>query len=183
MPRLSTPRMVPTPRVMFLPGMKVPGGREHADETGTRVRRAAHDLHRRGTVAGIDHADPQPIRVGVLLGGDHARDGERRQRLRLVLDVLDLKPDHGELVGELFQRLVGFEMFLQPGEGEFHGCEPLEFSVFWVVLAPLLRSLPPCGGGLGRGVSRLLGKLQLAEWLRRRLQDSTVTCSLVNRRT
>ena len=26
MPRLSTPRMVPTPSVMFLPGMKVPGG-------------------------------------------------------------------------------------------------------------------------------------------------------------
>ena len=26
MPRLSTPRIVPTPRVMFLPGMNVPGG-------------------------------------------------------------------------------------------------------------------------------------------------------------
>ncbi len=26
MPRLSTPRMVPTPSVMPLPGMKVPGG-------------------------------------------------------------------------------------------------------------------------------------------------------------
>ena len=43
------------------------------------------------------------------------------KRLRLVLDVLDLEPDHGELVGELFQRLVGVEMFLQPGEREFHG--------------------------------------------------------------
>ncbi len=26
MPRLSTPRMVPTPSVMFFPGMNVPGG-------------------------------------------------------------------------------------------------------------------------------------------------------------
>src|SRR5438105_4958935 len=56
----------------------------------------------------------------MLLGRDHPRDRERRQRLRLVLDVLDLEPDHGELAGELFQRLVGVEMFLQPGEREFH---------------------------------------------------------------
>src|SRR3954447_22291042 len=36
MPRLSTPRMVPTPSVMFLPGMKVPGG----ENTLTRPVRA-----------------------------------------------------------------------------------------------------------------------------------------------
>ena len=60
----------------------------------------------------------------MLLGGDHARDGEGRERLGLVLDVLDLKPDHGELVGERFQRLVGVEMFLQPGEREFHVLSP-----------------------------------------------------------
>src|ERR1700739_711681 len=36
MPRLSTPRMVPTPSVMFLPGMKVPG----AENTLTRPARA-----------------------------------------------------------------------------------------------------------------------------------------------
>jgi len=56
----------------------------------------------------------------MLLGGNHPRDGERRKLLRLVLDALDLEPDHGELVGELFKGLVGVEMFLQPGEGEFH---------------------------------------------------------------
>jgi hypothetical protein len=50
MPRLSTPLMVPTPSVMFLPGMKVPGG---------------------------DHADAQTIGVRMLLGRDHPRDGER----------------------------------------------------------------------------------------------------------
>src|SRR5260370_21005363 len=57
----------------------------------------------------------------MLLGRDHAHDRERRQRLCLVLDVLDLKPDHGELVGEFFNRLVGVEMVLQPGQREFHG--------------------------------------------------------------
>ena len=36
MPRLSTPLMVPTPSVMFLPGMKVPGG----ENTLTRPARA-----------------------------------------------------------------------------------------------------------------------------------------------
>ncbi len=36
MPRLSTPRMVPTPSVMFLPGMKVPG----AENTLTMPARA-----------------------------------------------------------------------------------------------------------------------------------------------
>src|SRR5260370_38526924 len=56
----------------------------------------------------------------MLLGGDHARDGEGRQRLRLVVDILHLKPDHGELVGEFFNGLVGVEMFLQPGKREFH---------------------------------------------------------------
>ena len=103
-----------------LAGNEGAGRREHADEAGARIRRAAHHLHRRAAVAGIDHADPQAIRIRMLLGRDHPRDRKRRQRLRLVLDVLDLEPDHGELVGELFQRLVGVEMFLQPGEREFH---------------------------------------------------------------
>src|SRR5882762_3800451 len=58
----------------------------------------------------------------MLLSRNHPRNRKRRQRLRLVLDMLDLKPDHGELVGKLFQGLVGLEMFLQPGEREFHGC-------------------------------------------------------------
>ena len=103
-----------------LAGNEGAGRREHADEARARIRRAADHLHRRATIAGVDHADPQPVRIGMLLGGNHPRDGERRQRLGLVVDMLDLKPDHGELVGELFQRLVGVEMFLQPGEREFH---------------------------------------------------------------
>jgi hypothetical protein len=107
-----------------LAGNEGAGRREYADEAGPRIRRAAHDLYWRHTVAGVDHADPQAVGVGMLFGRDHARDRERRQRFRLVLDVLDLKPDHGELVGELFQRLVGVEMFFQPGESELHELNP-----------------------------------------------------------
>src|SRR5712692_3465503 len=55
------------------------------------------------------------------LGRDHPRDGEWRQRLRLVLHVLDLKADHGELMHDGVERLVGVEVVLEPGEGEFHG--------------------------------------------------------------
>ena len=121
-----------------LAGNEGAGRREHAEHAGARIRRAAHDLHRRAAVAGVDHADAQAIGIRMLLGRDHARDGERRQRLRLVLEFLDLEPDHGELVGELLDRLVGVEMVLQPGEGEFH----LDFP------AELL--LPPPLAGEGR---------------------------------
>jgi hypothetical protein len=60
----------------------------------------------------------------MLLGRNHPRNGERRERFCLVLDVLDLEPDHGELFRELVDRLVGVEMLLQPGEGEFHELNP-----------------------------------------------------------
>ena len=52
----------------------------------------------------------------MLLRFDDARDDERRQQLGLVLDALDLEPDHGELVGELAERMIGVEMLLEPGE-------------------------------------------------------------------
>ena len=60
----------------------------------------------------------------MLLGRDHARDGEWRSALALSSMLLDLEPDHGELVGELLERLVGVEMLLQPGEGELHVLSP-----------------------------------------------------------
>ncbi len=93
--------------------------REHAFHAGARIRRAAHDLDRLA-VAGVDHADAQPVGIGMLLRLDDARDDERREQFRLVLDALDLEPDHGELVGDLAERVIGVEMLLEPGEGEFH---------------------------------------------------------------
>ena len=103
MPRLSTPRMVPTPSVMFLPGMKVPGG-ENTPFMPARALGAPHTTCTGSPDAGVDHAHAQPVGIGMLLGRDHARDGEGRQRLRLVLDVLDLEADHGELVDDGVER-------------------------------------------------------------------------------
>ena len=102
-----------------LAGNEGAGRREHALHAGARIRRAAHDLDRLA-VAGIDHADAQPVGIRMLLGFDDARDDERREQLGLVLDALDLEPDHGELVGEFAERPIGVEMLLEPGEGEFH---------------------------------------------------------------
>ncbi len=96
------------------------GRHEHALHAGARIGRAAHDLHRVAR-AGVDHADAQPVGVRMLLGRDHARDRERREQLGLVVDALDLEPDHGELVGERGDGCVGVEMLFEPGEGEFHG--------------------------------------------------------------
>ena len=102
-----------------LAGDERPGRGEHALYAGARIGGPAHDLHRCAR-AGIDHAYAQPVGVRVLLGRDHVRDGEGRERLPLVLDGLHFEADHGELVDELVQRRVGVEMLFQPGEGEFH---------------------------------------------------------------
>jgi hypothetical protein len=53
------------------------------------------------------------------LGGEHAGDDERLQR-RLVVDMLDLEADRGQLLDDLIEGGLGFEMILEPGEGEFH---------------------------------------------------------------
>ena len=123
MPRLSTPRMVPTASVMFLPGMKAPGGDEHALHAGARIRRAAHDLHRLA-VAGIDHADAQPVGVGMLLGRDRRGDDEGASALALSSTLSTSSPIMVSLSAIVVERRVGVEMLLQPGEGEFHGLNP-----------------------------------------------------------
>src|ERR1019366_8680731 len=77
------------------------GRREHAFHAGVRIGRAAHDLNGLVTfrdLADVDHADAQAIRVRVLLGGNDQGDDERLEQAGLVLDVLDLETDHGELV-------------------------------------------------------------------------------------
>src|SRR3954453_10033352 len=119
----------------------------------------------------------------MLLRGDHLRDGEGLQRLRLVLDVLDLEPDHGELLGQLVQRLVGVEMFLQPGESEFHGCVPRLLSVFTELLLSVSMFPPPLWGRVREG-----GKPRAPADAAWRIASTTpsrfvITCSLVKRRT
>ena len=89
---------------------------EHALHAGARIGRAAHHLHRLAR-AGIDHAHAQPVGIRMLLGRDHARDGERREHLAPCPDALDLEPDHGELVGDLVRRVWCRDARLQPGRG------------------------------------------------------------------
>ena len=72
----------------------------------------------------VNHADAQPVGVGMLLRLGHARDHVGRQQLGLVLDALDLEPDHRELGHDLVERRVGVEMLFQPGQGELHGLSP-----------------------------------------------------------
>ena len=73
----------------------------------------ADDLNRIA-VAGVDQAHAQTVGVRVLLGLDDLRDHESAELPGLVLDVLDLEPHHGELVGERIERLVGGEVFFEP---------------------------------------------------------------------
>ena len=122
MPALRTPRISPTFSVMPVPGMKRAGRGEHALHAGARIRRAAHHAHR--VVAGIDHADAQPVGVGVLHRLDHAGDAERREGGAAVLHVLQFQADAGQRVGDLVQRGVGIEVRLQPGESELHRSTP-----------------------------------------------------------
>ena len=115
--------MVPIWSVMLLARNVGARRHEHAGHAGARIRRAADDLDRLA-VAGVDHADAQPVGVGMLLRLDHVRDDIRREQLALVLDALDLEPDHRELGHDVVERRIGVEMFFQPGEGEFHELNP-----------------------------------------------------------
>ena len=95
------------------------GRHEDTFHARARVRRAAHDLDRLAR-ASIDHAHAQAVRVRMLLGRDHSRDGEWRQHFAPVCDTLDLETDHGELVDNGCKRRLGVEVFLQPSKREFH---------------------------------------------------------------
>ncbi len=106
-----------------LAGDEGAGRREHALHAGARIGRAANDLDRLA-VAQFDHADAQAVCVRMLLGRNDVGDDEGLEQSGLVLDVLDLEPDHGELVDDLAQRCDGVEMLLQPGESELHELSP-----------------------------------------------------------
>ena len=99
MPRLSTPRILPTPSVMFLPGMNEPGGENTPiiparalgapQTTCTGSPLPVSTMHTRSRSAfGCCSAET----TRAMVNGASA--------LRLVLDPLDLEPDHGELVDD-----------------------------------------------------------------------------------
>ena len=115
--------MVPTASVMFLPGMKAPG----AENTPFMPARALGAPHT--TWIGL----PSPVSTmqtrrrsafGCFSAEMTTGNDEGLEQRRLVLDALDLEPDHGELVDDCGQRLVGVEMLFQPGQREFHELNP-----------------------------------------------------------
>ncbi len=110
----------------LLAGDVGPDRREHAFHAGARVGRAADDLH--GIAAGVDHAKPQAVGVGMLPGLDDAGDDEAVELGAGVLDALDLEADAGEGLDDLGERGFGVEVVLQPGEGQFHLCALAGFS-------------------------------------------------------
>ena len=123
MPRLSTPRMLPTPSVMFLPGMKAPGG----TNTPFMPARALGAPHTTCTGSPAPVSTMQTRRrsaLGCCSAEITRRDRERCEQLAPVRHALDLEPDHGELVDDRGERLLGVEVLLEPGEGEFHALNP-----------------------------------------------------------
>ena len=93
MPFDTTPRTGFFSSVIFEPGMYVPSGREHADEAGARVGRAADHLEQRSALLDLDLHDLQLVGVGMLAGLDDARDAERAELVGRIVDALDLQAD------------------------------------------------------------------------------------------
>ena len=124
MPRLSTPRIAATLSVMPLPGMVVPGARTRR-HAGAGIGRAAHHLDRLAG-AGIDAQHLQLVCLRVLFGGEHLCDAERRKRFGRIVEVFHLEADVGQLVGNRLSGRLGFEMVLQPRQGELHAPTPPE---------------------------------------------------------
>jgi hypothetical protein len=73
-----------------------------------------------GRTAGIDLAYLQAVGLGVLLGGKDARDHHAVQRLAQHRDILDLKADRGQHLGQTLARGVGGDVLPEPILGELH---------------------------------------------------------------
>ena len=120
MPRLSTPRIVPTPSVMSLPGMKVPGG-ANTPFMPVRAFGAPHTTCT-GSPAPVSTMQTRSRSAfGCCSRLDHARDRESGEAPSPCPDALDLEPDARQRLDDRVERGLGVEVVFQPGEGEFHG--------------------------------------------------------------
>ena len=68
----------------------------------------------------LDLTDLQPVGVWMTLGRNDLGHGEGRQFGGGVENRLDLQPGHGHGLGDLMDVRLGFEVVLQPGQGELH---------------------------------------------------------------
>ena len=77
--------------------------REHTDQAGAGIGRAADDLDRGLARRDLDLANAQAVSVGMLLGIDHPGDGEGAELGGGILDRFDLEADGGQRRRQLLQ--------------------------------------------------------------------------------
>ncbi len=82
------------------------------------IWRATHDLL--FAVDGIDRADAQLVRIRMRLGRLDLADGEGRQLLARVHNLLHFEASLQHQGQDIVQRRLGGEVIVQPGQGEFH---------------------------------------------------------------
>ncbi len=95
------------------------GRREHGFQPLAGVGRAADDLQGLAG-AGRDLTNLQPVGVGMPARFDDLGDDEILQRGGGIVDGLDLEPNAGECLYNFLEWGVGFEVILEPREGELH---------------------------------------------------------------
>ena len=98
------------------------GRGEDALHAGARVGRAADHLHL--FLAGVDHADLEPVGVRMALGRNHRGDGEGFEPGGAVLDRVDIVAEHDQPLDDRRQRRVGVEMGLEPAQRRLHAAAP-----------------------------------------------------------
>ncbi len=98
------------------------GRGEDALHAGARVGRAADHLHL--FLAGVDHADPEPVGIRMALGRNHRGNGEGFEPGGAVFDRVDIVAEHDQPLDDRRQRRLGVEMGLEPGERRLHAAAP-----------------------------------------------------------
>ena len=99
-----------------------PGQCDDRRDAGARIGGTADNLL--GAVLRLHHALAQLVGIGVLLCQRDMRHGEVGKQLRLVGDFFHFESDADQALADFIQGGVGVEIFLEPGEGEFHDRPP-----------------------------------------------------------
>ena len=102
---------------------------QHDGDAFARVRRTADDLL--FTLVGLHHADPQLVRVRMLLGRGDLGDGKAFQFGGGVFDTFHFQTDVGQGFQDFLQGRGGLQVVFEPGQGEFHRIR--QFVVGFVV--------------------------------------------------